>query len=979
MQIILFSKFLRTFSTTSVRSQLPNHRLYKDVDWLKVEAGFHAVVDPMEPGSILYLTEQDYIRQLRVSLSNDHTLKVLAKAGTAKVDSSSASTTSSPSTPSQNSPINTHPYLDEFLTGSRKSRKRAIERVINLFKTPFSSYVTAKKDFEGTVKSLMIPVSHGNVRALLTRWFEELWWWKTGSKAHPLHKTEMNSFGLYLAKLARTQGVNSVIQYLKIGLFVLNSYMGGKRMSSTQDLGRRIRLQNGLPAKLPLYARSGIRSNSIRFVHIWSSVLNSYKVMMSAWSTPSLETITAQPADLSASWAFLEFKNIVPIFWEAIKVSPIKDPKDLSVEKRSKGRPTAYNFLFTAKSGPNRGPALLGVGVDAFAWRCRPRNFVLEWLSLTGAELTAKWFQDAASVYISDCSRKTPETSGGAPSFILYKEPRTYCYHDRDKIIGMEHSELALKYGKATLYFRPVLRRLHALYEAAGKVRIIAIVDYWTQLVLKPLHEWMFSALRLLPQDATFDQEGKLREFTKRGYEQVYCYDLKSATDLIPLALYKELFKPMLPSSILDLWLELLVGLPFLVPKENIRDLSYEGLKNPPASILDELHEANEVRYTCGQPMGALSSWASMALVHHALVWLAAWKTGRLRKETSPLPRLITFTDYLVLGDDIVIADKEVAECYSEILTNLGIKIGFAKSFTASPLTNFANQTYLKDVNISPLSLREEINVKGLPSRSEMALRAVRRGYVDISGNGWVAPLIKLFVGPVTWTTIQKDLSRGVNHPLVSWILSALLAPATDKLSVVKPAASIKEYLATMSRKVLFWNKPISDLASCETSKGSSEFLRILLLKKAQGLLKDSGTLARRLDTFELFIAKYAPSDVRNVLFMAYKTSAQRRFRWWTREYNAFVKLVISGSKHTLDDYGYARYCDLTSLEEVLKLLHQAESELPKVPSFEDKDLNSFFSSERLSDEQKVFRLYLKQMELLRATDELFVSPAELP
>jgi hypothetical protein len=232
--------------------------------------------------------------------------------------------------------------------------------------------------------------------------------------------------------------------------------------------------------------------------------------------------------------------------------------------------------------------------------------------------------------------------------------------------------------------------------------------------------------------------------------------------------------------------------------------------------------------------MGALSSWASMALVHHALVWYAAWTTGHLRKETVPLPRWSHFTAYLVLGDDIVIADKEVAEAYSSICSTLGITIGLAKSYTDSPLLNFANQTYLKDVNVSPLSLREELNVKGLPSRAEMALRAVRRGYVNLGTNGWVAPLIKLFVHPITWEMIQSDLNRGINHPLVSWILSALLAPATNRLSVVKPAASIKEYLATMSRKVLFWNKPLKDLASTDTSKGSSEFTRIFLLKQAQ-------------------------------------------------------------------------------------------------------------------------------------------------
>lgn len=961
------------FHTTSYVAQLPAHRLYKSVDWEKVEAGFHAVVDPMEPGSILYLSEQDYIRQLRVSLSNDHTLKVLAKAGTAKATSLPTSSSSTPT--SQNSPINTHPFLDEFFTGKRKSRTQAIKRVVYLFKAPYQDLLSAKRNFEGTVKALMIPVTDRNIRTLLVRWFTQLTFWKTGSKANTLHRTEVNTFSLYLARIVRTQGVNAVISRLKIGLFTLNSYMGGKRLLSTQNLGLRIRLRHGLPAFIPLYARNGIRAHSLRFIHIWVSILNAYKVMLGTWPVPPLGSITAPHPDFSGNEVFSKFLEFIPLFWEALGTKPIRNPKELSMEDRSRPS-TKYDILFTAKSGPNRGPALLTVGADAFAWRCQPRNFVLEWLNLVGADIVKTWFENSASVWASNaCSplRRKEEISD-------LNRDHTYIVASGPAWTVHQHRELLIRWWKGGPYGRPILRRLHALYEAAGKVRLIAIVDYWTQLCLKPLHSWMFSILKAMPQDATFNQEGKLREFSKRDPNANYfCYDLKSATDLIPLRLYEELFRSMFPKNILSLWLELLVGLPFVVPKECIDDRGMSGVKNPSSEDLDDLHRSNEIKYTCGQPMGALSSWASMALVHHALVWYAAWTVGLFCKETVPLPRWSHFTSYLILGDDIVIANKEVAEAYSSICTALGIRIGLAKSYTDSPLLNFANQTYLKDVNISPLSLREELNVKGLPSRSEMALRAVRRGYVDLGGNRWVAPLIKLFVHPITWELIQLDLNRGINHPLVSWILSALLAPATNRLSVVKPAASIKEYLATMSRKVLFWNKPLKDLASTDTSKGSSEFTRIFLLKQAQRIIRDVENIERRLESFEPFVLRTASADISSILLMAYQTSARRTLHWWRREYNAVVKLVIRGSSHTLDDYAYARFCDVVSLDELIPILYQAEHNLPQVPSFEGKTLKDFFSSSRMADETKIFKIYLRQMEILRATDDLFEGSSEMP
>lgn len=63
------------------------------------------------------------------------------------------------------------------------------------------------------------------------------------------------------------------------------------------------------------------------------------------------------------------------------------------------------------------------------------------------------------------------------------------------------------------------------------------------------------------------------------------------------------------------------------------------------------------VRYTVGQPMGALSSWAMLAITHHFIVQSAAWMAGVVKTRTM-------FSKYAVLGDDIVIWDKATAEKY---------------------------------------------------------------------------------------------------------------------------------------------------------------------------------------------------------------------------------------------------------------------------------------------------------------------------
>jgi len=75
--------------------------------------------------------------------------------------------------------------------------------------------------------------------------------------------------------------------------------------------------------------------------------------------------------------------------------------------------------------------------------------------------------------------------------------------------------------------------------EAAGKVRVFAMVDIWTQSILSPLHHYLFSFLRSLPNDGTFDQHASV----KRCFEKSkvagcsFGYDLSAATDRLPISI----------------------------------------------------------------------------------------------------------------------------------------------------------------------------------------------------------------------------------------------------------------------------------------------------------------------------------------------------------------------------------------------------------------------------------------------------------
>jgi hypothetical protein len=115
---------------------------------------------------------------------------------------------------------------------------------------------------------------------------------------------------------------------------------------------------------------------------------------------------------------------------------------------------------------------------------------------------------------------------------------------------------------------------------------------------------------------------------------------------------------------------------------------------------LQKLPENSQtVRYATGQPMGALSSWAMLALTHHMLVALAAKRVG------FPVG---TFTSYAVLGDDIVLANGLVARSYLNLMREIGVSIGIAKSLVSRNGTlEFAKRFIVDGKDCSAISLRE--------------------------------------------------------------------------------------------------------------------------------------------------------------------------------------------------------------------------------------------------------------------------------
>lgn len=224
--------------------------------------------------------------------------------------------------------------------------------------------------------------------------------------------------------------------------------------------------------------------------------------------------------------------------------------------------------------------------------------------------------------------------------------------------------------------------------EEPGKKRIFAMVDYWTQCLLYPLHLSIFKILSRIKEDATFDQGrgvGHVLDLIRSGHNHVFSFDLSAATDRLPIGFQRKLLN-MFHSELGDHWSNLLVN----------RDYSVKCTSHAPKGV---------VRYATGQPMGAYSSWAMLALSHHLLVQFAAYKAGWRT----------WFNLYMVLGDDIIILDGSVASEYLRVLRELGVGISMFKSvISREGAGEFAKRFFIKNgIDVSPISLSEAAVASG--------------------------------------------------------------------------------------------------------------------------------------------------------------------------------------------------------------------------------------------------------------------------
>lgn len=288
-------------------------------------------------------------------------------------------------------------------------------------------------------------------------------------------------------------------------------------------------------------------------------------------------------------------------------------------------------------------------------------------------------------------------SSQSKDAFMLLRPENQHLYKSIKMLWWMSKKKLNLDYYKKTFSENGTMEldkslsksqlclgRLHAIKDKSCKTRIIAIIDTFSQIALRPFHRMLDHTMKRIRNDF-YDNHHRGVEYLMKLNKDMWSFDVTSATDTIPVDL--------------GIWV-----LKHVLGQYNYADFNRWHSSRTVKAIERLLVErefrignsCEYVKYSCGQPMGAYCSFPLLGLTQHLLVHLA----GVL------VYNKVKFLDYAVVGDDIVIADENVAKQYLTLCEEVGIPINLSKTITGFKTFEFCSRIVVNGQMRSTPSLK---------------------------------------------------------------------------------------------------------------------------------------------------------------------------------------------------------------------------------------------------------------------------------
>lgn len=478
-----------------------------------------------------------------------------------------------------------------------------------------------------------------------------------------------NNFLQFVFKMSRNHGANFTVKWLKACTVCLQKWLGDDYVSSLRVIEPNLPLPrtiNGCPAIINKQDRHLMRQGNIHVIRFWHTLFSIYRVL-SIPGKMKLETITDP---FKGSESFLNDISRIALNYKWSK-------KHDQISQNSNLAPTTFHF--SGKASPSNVNSSQGLLSDIYYLYSRDdgqiiHDNIMTYLNVVGS----KW---------------------NTLQFLTRLQDGLAIVERMDSV----HAKMSMKNPFGQFAIKK---------EAAGKIRVFALVDSITQSVMKPLHKALFSVLRAIPNDGTFDQDASVTRCSVKAEQagKAYSFDLSAATDRLPVVLTGNIIESLFKiPGLSDSWRKVMIERPFEFSDKTLKEFSLDSQK---------------YYYSVGQPMGCLSSWAGLAITHH---WIMQFCSFLVTKNWDWEER------YEVLGDDIVIFDTNLADSYLEVMKNLGLEINLSKSIVShsKPSFEFAKRTFSFGNLVSGITLSQINSHISISSRISNTYNWIRLGYLN--------------------------------------------------------------------------------------------------------------------------------------------------------------------------------------------------------------------------------------------------------
>jgi hypothetical protein len=294
--------------------------------------------------------------------------------------------------------------------------------------------------------------------------------------------------------------------------------------------------------------------------------------------------------------------------------------------------------------------------------------------------------------------------------------------------------------------------KIVSLQDKFGKERIIAIGDVISNWAVSPLEVNFQKGLSSMRCSVAYKQS-VVPDLIRGLGPHLYSADLSAFTDRFPRQLQKAVVSARYGSTVGNHWETILTK------------RTFESKRGP-------------ISYEVGNPMGFLSSWSVSTMTHHAFIEFLGSKYG-INK---------VYDKYIMLGDDIVIADEELYKKYIENIQKLGIPISHSKcTISKTGYTEFAKRLFTPKGEITGFPVNQTL--KGLENPIHMIglMKTLSdRGY-SFTDTTWDYDLLHTSCRKGTRKSLDWARTLPLNHfdlPDGVWVGTNEKCMTLDELSI---------------------------------------------------------------------------------------------------------------------------------------------------------------------------------------------------